>query len=156
MNFSPGKTDAVTLKNNIRWHIGFALDGYIGYPTSSLMAKLNRLSTVISMIQAVFHTYYTNDNRNVIEYLKFKNAILRLDIKRKMLRKMYLPAYESNPYYFSKKANYEIQIDNLQDDIFNLVNQYGLTGGYSITNMVSNLGQKRQAVALVKGDDIDV
>ena len=145
-----GKADAVTLKNNIKWHIGFALDGYIAYPTMSIAAKINRLSTIISMVQAVFHTYYTNDGRNPVEYLRFKNAMLRLEIKRQLLRKRYIPAYESNPYYYVYRAQFELAIDDLQDDIFNLVNQYGLTGGYSVTNMVSNLGKKPQNVLPTK------
>jgi hypothetical protein len=145
-----GKADAVNLKNNIKWHMGFALDGYIGYPTMSIPAKINRLSTIISMIQAVFQTYFTSSSRKGVEYLRFKNAILRLEIKRQLLRKMYLPVYESNPYYYVKRANFEMAIDDLQDDIFNLVNQYGLTGGYSVTNMVSNLGKKPVGVLPAK------
>ena len=135
--------DIVSLTNNMRWHMAYAIDGYTNYPSSNLYSRLNRLSTMISIVTSVFKTYYSAQHRDPVEYMRFKVAVRRLTLKRSILRRSYVPIIEQNPYLWKWKAQYEEMMDDLQDDIYFLVNTYGLTGGYSSANLVTSLGQRK-------------
>jgi hypothetical protein len=145
-------SDSISLTNNMKWHMAYAIDGYNSYPGSNIHSRLNRLSMMISIIQAVFRTYFSSAGRQPIEYLEFKVAIKRLEVQRMMLRRTYLPAFDTNPYLFKAKTDFECKMDKLQDDIYNLVNAYGLTGGYSSANLITELGKQTKTASRASPD----
>jgi hypothetical protein len=140
-------------ENNIRWHIGHAIDIWTYAAGKTLRYRINLLAFEVACVCAVL------EESGKLSTKEGKKTVKGRDVEMvtgmvSLLRSAYFPALETNPYIPHLRANYEMATDILERRVMKIINRENMTSSSMMQEAMTSLGERKRLLKKQGGDAV--